>query len=52
MAESRQDKQNKPQDNVLTPDQKPSPASGITISVVLLSIGLFVAAIYYGLLNP
>jgi len=51
MAESRQDKDNKPQDNVLTPDQKPSVASGLTISIILLSVGLFVAAIYYGLLN-
>lgn len=52
MTESRQDKQNKPQDNVLTPDQKPSIASGLTISIVLLAIGLIVAALYYGLLNP
>ena len=52
MVETRQDKENKPQDNVLTPDQKPSAAAGITISIVLLSIGLFVAALYFGLLNP
>lgn len=52
MTESRQDKQNKPQDNVLTPDQKPSIVSGLTISIVLLSIVLIVAALYYGLLNP
>jgi len=52
MVESPENKQNKPQDNVLTPEEKPSPVAGIAIGVVLLAISLFVAAIYFGLLNP
>ena len=42
----------KPSDNVLTPEQKPSPAVGITVSVILLTIGLLFASLYFGILKP
>ena len=41
----------KPSDNVLTPDQTPSYEFGTAIVLVVLSIGLLVASIYFGILN-
>ena len=49
--QARQNKENKPQDNVLTQDQTPSVTFAIT-GLVLLALNLFVAAIYFGIINP
>lgn len=49
--ESPENKTNKPQDNVLTPDQTPSYSFGITLVLVILAISLFIAALYFGILK-
>ena len=41
----------KPSDNVLPPDQTPSYKFGTAIVLVVLSIGLLIASIYFGILN-
>lgn len=46
-----QEKATKPSDNVLTPDQKPSFPVGITITLIVLVIGLLFASLYFGILN-
>lgn len=48
---SEQEKVTKPSDNVLTPEEKPSSFVGITIAIVVLLIGLFIASLYFGILN-
>lgn len=50
--ESTQDKVNKPSDNVLTPEQKPSTPTSTLITLGLLTIGLLFASLYFGILNP
>ena len=52
MAESRQNKQNRPQDVVITRDEPPSAAFGVIIGAVFLAINFFVAAIYFHVINP
>lgn len=52
MVESRQTKQGKPQDNVLTAEESPSPIFGIGFGVLFLAINFLVAAIYFGVINP
>ena len=42
----------KPSDNVLTPEQTPSYSFGLPLVLLLLAIGLLVASIYFGILNP
>jgi hypothetical protein len=42
----------KPSDNVLTPEQTPSYSFGLPLVLSLLAIGLLVASIYFGILNP
>ena len=39
-------------DNVLTREQLPDPRLRITLTVVTLAILLFVAALYFGMINP
>lgn len=39
-------------DNVLTREQLPDPRLRITLTVVTLAILLFVAALYFGIINP
>jgi hypothetical protein len=52
MVESRQNKQGKPQDNVITAEESPSPLFGISFGVIFLAINFLVAAIYFGVINP
>ena len=47
-----ENKVTKPSDNVLTPKDKPSYTFGLTLSVIVLSIGLLVASLYFGILKP
>lgn len=46
-----ENKVTKPSDNVLTPKNTPSYTFGITLTVIVLSIGLFVASLYFGILK-
>lgn len=46
-----QEKVTKPSDNVLTPEEKPSFPVGITITLIVLGIGLLFASFYFGILN-
>ena len=39
-------------DNVLTREQLPDPRLRITLTIVTLAILLFVAALYFGIINP
>jgi hypothetical protein len=52
MAESRQNKQNRPQDVVVTGEETPSPLYGIVAGGIFLALNLFVAAIYFHIINP
>lgn len=49
--DSEENKVTKPSDNVLTPDQTPSYAFGLTLAVIVISIGIFVASLYFGILQ-
>ncbi len=51
LMESAKDKANKPSDNVLTPEQKPSPVIGTLITIGVLTVGLLFASLYFGILN-
>ena len=52
MVESRQNKQNRPQDVVITAEETPSPLYGIVAGGIFLAVNLFVAAIYFHIINP
>lgn len=50
--ESAEDKVNKPSDNVITSEEKPSTPTSTLITLGLLTIGLLFASLYFGILNP
>ncbi len=50
--ESGQEKENKPSDRVLTPEQKPSFPVGTALTISVLTVLLLVASIYYGIIHP
>ncbi|MBW4487677.1 MAG: photosystem I protein PsaX [Trichocoleus desertorum ATA4-8-CV12] len=42
----------KPAENVMTKETEPSWAFGLALGTVFLAINFFVAAIYFGIINP
>ena len=42
----------KPADNVMTKETEPSWAFGLALGTIFLAINFFVAAIYFGIINP
>ena len=52
LMESAEDKVNKPSDNVITSEEKPSTPTSTLITLGLLTIGLLFASLYFGILNP
>lgn len=42
----------KPAENVMTKETEPSWAFGLSVGAVFLALNFFVAAIYFGIINP